>query len=55
MLALTGIVLLLEWLSVARRAAPFYFLQRPVILVILIMLTVLLAPERNNGFIYFAF
>jgi D-alanyl-lipoteichoic acid acyltransferase DltB (MBOAT superfamily) len=53
MLTLTGIVLLLEWLSIARRDVPFYFLRRPVILVVLV--TILLAPERNNGFIYFAF
>jgi D-alanyl-lipoteichoic acid acyltransferase DltB (MBOAT superfamily) len=54
-LALTGGVLLLEWLSIARRATPFYFLQRPKVLAVLIILTVLLAPEKNNGFIYFAF
>ncbi len=54
-LALAGIILLLEWLSIARRDTPFYFLQRPKVLVILVALTVLLAPEKNNGFIYFAF
>ena len=54
-LALTGVVLLVEWQSIARRAAPFHFLQRPVILVALVMLTILLAPQKNNGFIYFAF
>ena len=54
-LALAGIILLLEWLSIARRDTPFYFLQRPKVLVVLVALTVLLAPEKNNGFIYFAF
>jgi uncharacterized membrane protein len=54
-LALTGLVLVLEWLSIARRAVPFYFLQRPAILMILVILTVLFSPQRNNGFIYFAF
>ncbi|MGA2243371.1 MAG: MBOAT family O-acyltransferase [Verrucomicrobiota bacterium] len=55
LLALTGLVLLLEWQSIARRAAPFYFLRRPAVLFILVTLTILLAPEKNNGFIYFAF
>jgi alginate O-acetyltransferase complex protein AlgI len=54
-LLLTGAVLLMEWLSITRRATPFYFLQKPGVLVVLIVLTVMLAPERNNGFIYFAF
>jgi D-alanyl-lipoteichoic acid acyltransferase DltB (MBOAT superfamily) len=54
LLALAGLVLLLEWLSV-RRSVPFYFLQRPSTLIVLITLTILLAPAKNNGFIYFAF
>jgi D-alanyl-lipoteichoic acid acyltransferase DltB (MBOAT superfamily) len=54
-LALTGAILLLEWLSIARHDAPYCLLQRPWVAVILILLTVILAPEKNNGFIYFAF
>lgn len=54
-LALTGVVLLLEWLSIARHDAPYYFLRRPAVAVILVVLTVVLAPEKDNGFIYFAF
>jgi D-alanyl-lipoteichoic acid acyltransferase DltB (MBOAT superfamily) len=55
LLALVGIILLLEWLSIARHNVPFYFLRSPSTVVVLIVLTVLLAPEKNNGFIYFAF
>jgi D-alanyl-lipoteichoic acid acyltransferase DltB (MBOAT superfamily) len=55
LLALTGVVLALEWLSIARRDTPYYFLRRPVMLGLLIALTVILAPEKDNGFIYFAF
>jgi uncharacterized membrane protein len=54
-LVLTMIVLLLEWQSVARRDVPYYYLCRPAVLVALVILTVILAPGRSNGFIYFAF
>jgi D-alanyl-lipoteichoic acid acyltransferase DltB (MBOAT superfamily) len=54
-LVLTMIVLLLEWQSVARRDVPYYYLYRPAVLVALVILTVILAPGRSNGFIYFAF
>jgi alginate O-acetyltransferase complex protein AlgI len=54
-LLLTAVILLLEWQSVARRDAPYYFLCRPVVLIALVILTVLLAPGKSNGFIYFAF
>lgn len=54
-LAMTGVILLLEWLSIARHDAPYYFLRRPAVAVILVVLTIMLAPEKNNGFIYFAF
>ena len=54
-LALTGVILLLEWLSIARHDAPYYFLRRPAVAVILVVLTVVLAPGKDNGFIYFAF
>ena len=54
-LLLTSLVLLLEWMSVARRNEPYYYLRRPSILVALVVLTVLLAPGNHNAFIYFAF
>lgn len=54
-LILAGLALLVEWLSVARRDEPYYFLCRPAVLVGLIILTVALAPGKSNGFIYFAF
>jgi alginate O-acetyltransferase complex protein AlgI len=54
-LVLTAVVLVLEWQSVARRDVPYYYLCRPAVLVGLVILTVILAPGRSNGFIYFAF
>jgi alginate O-acetyltransferase complex protein AlgI len=48
-------ILLTEWISVARRNQPYCFLRHPAILAVLAILTVTLAPEHNNGFIYFAF
>jgi len=54
-LTLTGVILLLEWLSIARHDVPYYFLRQPAVVLILVVLTVVLAPEKNNGFIYFAF
>jgi D-alanyl-lipoteichoic acid acyltransferase DltB (MBOAT superfamily) len=55
LLGLAGLVLLVEWLSVARRDEPYYFLRRPVVAIGLVILTVLLAPATHNAFIYFAF
>jgi alginate O-acetyltransferase complex protein AlgI len=54
-LVLTGIILLLEWFSLSRHDTPYYFLRRPFMIIILIILTVMFAPEKDNGFIYFAF
>ncbi len=54
-LLLAGGVLLLEWQSIARQKASYYYLCHPAVLVVLIVLTVILAPGKNNGFIYFAF
>jgi hypothetical protein len=34
---------------------PRFIMRRPWVLVALVMLTVLLVTEKNNGFIYFAF
>jgi D-alanyl-lipoteichoic acid acyltransferase DltB (MBOAT superfamily) len=55
LLALAGATLLLEWLSVRRHDEPFVLLRKPGVLVVLVVLTVLLAPSKNNAFIYFAF
>lgn len=54
-LCLTTMVLLVEWLSIARKDEPYYYLRRPWTIALLVILTVLLSPERDNGFIYFAF
>jgi len=51
---LAGATLLLEWFSV-RRNEPYYYLRQPKIQILLVILTVWLAPVQNNGFIYFAF
>ena len=53
--ALSTLVLIFEWLSIRWRQEPFYYLRRPWVVVVLILLTVWLAPGENNGFIYFAF
>ncbi|RYD85594.1 MAG: MBOAT family protein [Verrucomicrobiaceae bacterium] len=50
-----GCVLALEWFSLRRGLEPYWHLRRPKILAALVILTVLLAPSENNGFIYFAF
>ena len=54
-LALTGVVLVMEWLSVRRKNDPFYYLRRPSVVYLLVLLTLLLSPGINNAFIYFAF
>ncbi len=54
-LGLTAMVLTAEWLSVARCNEPYHFLRRPPVLTALVILTVLLAPGKQNDFIYFAF
>lgn len=55
LLALAGLTLLAEWWSLKRAEEPYHLLRRPVCLVFLVILTVLLAPSRNNAFLYFAF
>lgn len=52
---LAGGTLVLEWLSVRRHHEPFVLLRRPLMLAVWVVLTVLLAPGKNNAFIYFAF
>jgi D-alanyl-lipoteichoic acid acyltransferase DltB (MBOAT superfamily) len=55
MLALSALVFVLEWRSLATTNEPYALLRRPKVLVVLILLTLLLAPGKNNDFIYFAF
>ena len=55
LLGLAGATLLAEWLSARRRNDPYCYLRRRPVQVLLVVLTVLLAPGKNNGFIYFAF
>ncbi len=55
MMGLVSVTLTAEWLSVRWLKEPFGYLRRRPVLVVLVILTVLLAPGKNNGFIYFAF
>lgn len=55
LLSLTMLTLVTEWLSVRRQNEPFYYLRRPSVLVLLLILTMFLAPQNDNEFIYFAF
>ena len=54
-LVLCGLAFLAEWLSLSRKNEAYYYLRRPAVLFVLIALVVFLSPEKNNGFIYFAF
>ncbi|MFT3868299.1 MAG: MBOAT family O-acyltransferase [Nibricoccus sp.] len=54
-LTLSGGVLLVEWFSVRKNQQPYRLLFHPVALILLLVLTLILAPGTNNGFIYFAF
>jgi len=54
-LALCALVLLAEWLSLKWKGEPYYYLRRPAVLLVLIVLIIFLSPESNTGFIYFAF
>jgi hypothetical protein len=55
LLLLTSAILVLEWLSIQRRNEAYFYLRHPLVLTAPVVLTVLLAPGENNGFIYFAF
>jgi alginate O-acetyltransferase complex protein AlgI len=55
LLTLAAGSLVLEWLSVARKNEPYYYLRRPLIVIALVASAILLAPGKNNAFIYFAF
>lgn len=52
---LGAVTLALEWISVKQRAEPYFYFRRRPVQVLLVILTILLAPSKNNGFIYFAF
>jgi D-alanyl-lipoteichoic acid acyltransferase DltB (MBOAT superfamily) len=54
-LMLTALTLAAEWLSVRWKNEPYWYLRLRPVLLLLVVLTVLLAPGKNNGFIYFAF
>lgn len=54
-LAFTGAVLTVEWLSLRNRREPYRFFLAPPVSLALVVLTILLAPGTSNGFIYFAF
>jgi hypothetical protein len=54
-LGLCGLTLLAEWRSLSRGGEPYSLLVRPWVLVVLVVLTVWLAPGDQNDFIYFAF
>jgi D-alanyl-lipoteichoic acid acyltransferase DltB (MBOAT superfamily) len=54
-LGLAGVTLVMEARSLTRSGGEYSWLRRPWVVMILIGLTVWLAPEKNNDFIYFAF
>jgi hypothetical protein len=49
------LTLLAEWQSIRRLNDPYAYLRKKPVLIGLVIVTVLLAPGKNNGFIYFAF
>jgi alginate O-acetyltransferase complex protein AlgI len=51
---LCGIILFAEWRSL-ERGEPYVILRKPAVAVLLVILTIVLAPSRQNDFIYFAF
>lgn len=55
LLVLTCGTITLEWLSVRWKNEPYSLLRKPVVLGVLVVLAILLAPGKNNAFIYFAF
>lgn len=54
-LTLTAAMLLVEWWCVRKYQQPYRLLFHPAALLGLLVLTLILAPGTNNGFIYFAF
>jgi alginate O-acetyltransferase complex protein AlgI len=54
-LILSAATLFLEWRSLRRAEEAYACLRKPAVMLILIALTVWLAPGKTNDFIYFAF
>lgn len=54
-LLLSALALWGERRSLRHGGEPFSLLRRPLVLVVLVVLTVILSPGKSNGFIYFAF
>jgi alginate O-acetyltransferase complex protein AlgI len=54
-LAMAAATLLIEWISLRRYNEPYTILQKPAVLCLLVVLTILLAPAKESSFIYFAF
>jgi D-alanyl-lipoteichoic acid acyltransferase DltB (MBOAT superfamily) len=54
-LLLAALTLAAEWLSVLHKNEEYYYLRRSGVLMVLVCLTLLLAPGKTNAFIYFAF
>ncbi len=55
LLMLAAVTLVLEWRSVRREDQPYVLLRKPAVLAVLVVTAILLAPGKNNAFIYFAF
>ncbi|MCX8107491.1 MAG: hypothetical protein N3G20_01665, partial [Verrucomicrobiae bacterium] len=55
LIVLAMVTLALEWVSVRRQQEPFAALRSRPVSIALVAMIVLLAPGKNNAFIYFAF
>jgi alginate O-acetyltransferase complex protein AlgI len=55
MLTLAAMILVLEWRSLRTQKDPYGLLRGPKMLFTLTVLTIILSPEEQNDFIYFAF
>ena len=55
LLGLSGVVWFGEWWSVRKADEAYVCLRKPAVLIMMVVLTVFLAPGKNNAFIYFAF
>jgi alginate O-acetyltransferase complex protein AlgI len=52
---LAAVTLVFEWRSLRRANEAYALLRRKPVLIVLVVITILLSPGRQNGFIYFAF
>jgi D-alanyl-lipoteichoic acid acyltransferase DltB (MBOAT superfamily) len=55
MLLLVGMVFIVEWFCLRNQGEAYKVFRNPAKAWVLVVLTVILAPGENNGFIYFAF